>query len=277
MRQRWHRVWWGLRQEFTWGREELVEGRWGWWLNVLAYRVMAVWPWLASTYGSPQSRRTFRLVTRHGAVVYYRAHRGDVQGIREIFIDEIYRLPTGLAPLNLVDLGANIGLASVWLGTTYPLAHIVAVEPIEENVSLLRRNAEANGLSLEVIATAVGPESGSVRFADSTTTNMGRVAEQGGTVVPVTALLDVLARVNLPNALLKMDIEGMEGPLLTQLDASWVRRFFAIVMEMHPEYVNVGELVDVISQQGFDYTESYEVTMGYRRRKRERLFVQRPN
>jgi len=277
MRQRWHRVWWGLRQEFTWGREELVEGRWGWWLNVLAYRVMAVWPWLASTYGSPQSRRTFRLVTRQGAVVYYRAHRGDVQGIREIFIDEIYRLPSGLAPLNLVDLGANIGLASVWLGTTYPLAHIVAVEPIEENVALLRRNAEANGLSLEVIATAVGLENGSVRFADSTTTNMGRVAEQGGTVVPVTALLDVLTRVNLPNALLKMDIEGMEGPLLTQLNASWVRRFFAIVVEMHPEYVNVGELVDVISQQGFDYTESYEVTEGYRRRKRERLFVQRPN
>ena len=275
MRQRWHRVWWGLRQEITWGYEELVEGRWGWWLNVVAYRVMAVWPWLASTYGSPHSSRTFRLVTRQGAVVYYRAHRGDVQGVREIFIDEIYRLPSGLAPLNLVDLGANIGLASVWLGTTYPLARIIAVEPIKENATLLRRNAEANGLSLEVIMTAVGPESGSVRFADSSTTNMGRVATQGESIVPVTALSDVLARVELPHALLKMDIEGMEGPLLTQLDASWVRTFFAIVMEMHPEYVNVGELVDAICQQGFDYTESYDVTTGNRRKKRERLFVQR--
>ena len=277
MRQRWHRVWWGLRQEFTWGREEVVEGRWAWWLNVLAYRVMAVWPWLAKTYGSPYSSRTFRLVTRQGAVVHYRAHRGDVQGIREIFIDEIYRLPLGLAPLSLVDLGANIGLASVWLGTTYPLARIIAVEPIAENVSLLRRNAEANGLSLEIFATAVGPESGRVHFADSPTTNMGRVTDQGGTVVAVTALSDVLARVTLPQALLKMDIEGMEGPLLTQLDPSWVRTFAVIVMEMHPEYVNVGELVEAITRQGFDYTESYEITEGFRRRKRERLFVQRPS
>lgn len=251
-----------------------MSGRWGWWCNVVAYRVMAIWPWLAATYGSPQSKRTFRLVTRQGVVIHYRAHRGDVQGIREIFIDEIYRLPTGVAPLSLVDLGANIGLASVWLGTTYPLAHIIAVEPIAENVQLLRRNATANGLSIDVIATAVGIENGQVRFAHSSTTNMGRVTDDGGSVVPVTALVDVLSRVTLPHALLKMDVEGMEGPLLTHLDPKWVRKFSAIVMEMHPEYVDIGALVSVIQEQGFEYTPSYEVTEGYRRRKRERVFVQ---
>ena len=277
MRERWHRVWWGLRQEFTWGAEELVEGRWGWWCNVVAYRVMAVWPWLAKNYGSPRTRRTFRLVTRQGAIVHYRAHRGDVQGIREIFIDEIYRLPRGVAPISLVDLGANIGLASVWLGTTYPLARIVAVEPIAENLALLQRNAEANGLSVDIIPTAVGTESGEVRFADTGTTNMGRVSDDGGLVVPVTELREILQRIAVRPALLKMDVEGMEGPLLTQLDPSWVTEFSAIVMEMHPEYVDIGELVSLIQRQGFSYTPSYEVTEGYRRRKRERLFVRQSN
>lgn len=277
MRQRWHRVWWGLRQEFTWGAEELTSGRWGWWCNVVAYRVMAVWPWLAATYGSPTSRRLFRLVTRSGAVVHYRAHRGDVQGIREIFIDEIYRLPKGLAPVSLVDLGANIGLASVWLGTTYPLTHIVAVEPIVENLSILRRNCEANGLHVTIVPTAVGTESGEVQFDTSATTNMGRVVASGATIVPVTALSDVMALATLPPTLLKMDVEGMEGPLLTDLPAAWVREFFAIVMEMHPEYVNVGELVATIESQGFDYHPSFEETNGYRRKKRERLFIRREN
>ena len=91
MRQRWHRVWWGLRQEFTWGREELREGRWGWWLNVVAYRVMAVWPWLAATYGSPHSRRTFRLVTRQGAIVHPR-QRPQRQPTRR---QELYRHVAG--------------------------------------------------------------------------------------------------------------------------------------------------------------------------------------
>lgn len=275
MRQRWHRVWWGLRQEFTWGAEQLTSGKWSWWLNVLAYRMMAVWPWLAATYGAPQSRRTFRLVTRQGAVVHYRAHRGDVQGIREIFIDEIYRLPSGLAPLSLVDLGANIGLASVWLGTTYPLAHIIAVEPLAENLTLLERNVRANGLNVEIVPTAVGPANGKVSFDVTSTTNMGRVAAGGSISVPVTALADVLGHLRLAPALLKMDVEGMEGPLLTDIDAAWVEQFFAIVMEMHPEYVNIDELVATITERGFDYRASYEVTNGYRRQKRERLFVRR--
>lgn len=273
MRDRWHRVWWGLRQEFTWGYEELVEGRWMWWVNVVAYRIMAVWPWLARTYGSPHTKRYFRLVTQRGVVLYYRAHRGDVQGIREVFIDEIYRLPSGVAPLSLLDLGANIGLATVWCGTTYPLAHIVAVEPMPENVTLLRRNATANGLPIEIIASAVGPESGVARFSVTGTTNMGRVTSDGELEVPVASLVEVLQHLHLEPALLKMDVEGMEGPLLTERDPAWVQKFSAVVMEMHPEYVNVDQLVRIVSDQGFAYTPSYELTSGYRRKKRERLFV----
>jgi hypothetical protein len=45
-------------------------------------------------------------------------------------------------------------------------------------------------------------------------------------------------------------------------------------MEMHPEIVNVGELVETITRQGFDYRDSFEQTTGYQRIKRERLFVQ---
>ncbi|MBU6232911.1 MAG: FkbM family methyltransferase [Acidobacteria bacterium] len=273
MRGRWHRVWWGLRQEFTWGYEELVEGRWMWWVNVVAYRIMAVWPWLARTYGAPTSTRSFRLVTKRGAVVYYRSHRGDVQGIREIFIDEIYRLPSGIAPVSMLDLGANIGLATVWCGTTYPLAHIVAVEPMPDNVALLRRNILANGLSVDVVESAIGPTSGVARFSVTGTTNMGRVTSDGDIEVPISQLGDVVARVRLEPTLLKMDVEGMEGPLLTELNPEWLQRFSAVVMEMHPEYVDVAELVRAITDQGFSYTPSYESTTGYRREKRERLFL----
>ena len=273
MRERWHRVWWGLRQEFTWGYEELVEGRGMWWVNVVAYRVMAVWPWLARTYGAPTSTRYFRLVTKQGAVVYYRAHRGDIQGIREIFIDEIYRLPSGVAPVSMLDLGANIGLASIWCGTTYPLAHIVAVEPIPENLALLRRNAAANGLPMDIVESAVGPTSGVARFSVTGTTNMGRVASDGEVEVSVSQLADVVQPLRLEPALLKMDVEGMEGPLLTELNPEWLQRFSAVVMEMHPEYVDIAELVRVICEQGFTYTPSYESTTGYRRKKRERLFL----
>jgi hypothetical protein len=90
------------------------------------------------------------------------------------------------------------------------------------------------------------------------------------------SLVDVREIVNelsFSRPLLKMDIEGMEGELLQSIDPVWTRKFVAMVMEMHPEIVNVGELVQIIRDQGFEYRESYEITKGYQRAKRERLFV----
>jgi FkbM family methyltransferase len=43
----------------------------------------------------------------------------------------------------ILDGGANIGLASVWLTRAYPRAKILAVEPDPGNVAMLRRNTAA--------------------------------------------------------------------------------------------------------------------------------------
>ena len=67
----------------------------------------------------------------------------------------------------------------------------------------------------------------------------------------------------------------MEGELLQAIDPVWTRKFVAMVMEMHPDIVNVGELVQTITNQGFDYRDSFEITKGYQRLKRERLFLRR--
>ena len=64
-----------------------------------------------------------------------------------------------------------------------------------------------------------------------------------------------------------------ETPIDYQLLAIFAAVADAVVMEMHPEIVNVGELVQIICNQGFDYRDSYETTKGYQRSKRERLFV----
>src|SRR5438270_12315217 len=41
----------------------------------------------------------------------------------------------------IIDAGAHIGLATVQFATWFPNAQIVAIEPSERNVAILRRNA----------------------------------------------------------------------------------------------------------------------------------------
>lgn len=47
-------------------------------------------------------------------------------------------------PIDAVDLGANIGMFSVWLAATYPVARITAVEPLPRNVRALEEIGRAH-------------------------------------------------------------------------------------------------------------------------------------
>jgi len=270
-----HRVWWGLRQESSWGWRELAKGRLRWQIDVVAYRAMSL-ARVARYYKQHETERFRVLETKSGVTLYYRTNRGDIQGIREIFIDEIYRLPEGVEVTGLVDFGANIGLATVWLATTYNLTGVIAVEPLPENARLLRTNVRANNIACQVIEAAVGTTTGVTYFAETSESNLGHVAD-AGRQIPLIDVREIVNELSFSHPLLKMDIEGMEGELLQAIDPVWTRKFVAMVMEMHPEIVNVGELVQIISAQGFDYRDSYEITKGYHRSTRERLFLRREN
>jgi len=268
-----HRVWWGLRQESSWGWRELAKGRLRWQIDVVAYRAMSL-ARVARYYKQHETERFRVLETKSGVTLYYRTNRGDIQGIREIFIDEIYRLPEGVEVTGLVDFGANIGLATVWLATTYKLTGVIAVEPLPENARLLRTNVRANNIACQVIEAAVGTTTGITYFAETSESNLGHVADTGREI-PLVDVREIVNELSFSRPLLKMDIEGMEGELLQAIDPVWTRKFVAMVMEMHPGIVNVGELVQIITDQGFDYRDSYEITKGYQRLKRERLFLRR--
>src|SRR6185503_9090303 len=60
-----------------------------------------------------------------GTRLTYRLNRGDLQGIREVWCEEAYRLPFDRLPRTFVDLGANIGLTTVWMCRNYGCDRVV--------------------------------------------------------------------------------------------------------------------------------------------------------
>ena len=76
----------------------------------------------------------------------------------------------GAAAATAVDIGANIGLATLAMATALPnTARLLAVEPSPRNLVHLRRNLAENGMAerVEVVAAAAGAEPGSLRFHES--------------------------------------------------------------------------------------------------------------
>ncbi len=100
-------------------------------------------------------RPTFELP--NGMLVAHQ-HEGVTLGIfKEIFQGEVYRrhgivLPDGAT---VFDIGANMGLFTLWVGTTVPGARLFSFEPIPATAEVLALNAEIHGLDAKVYAAGI--------------------------------------------------------------------------------------------------------------------------
>ena len=102
-----------------------------------------------------------------------------------------------------VDVGANVGAYSLRAASQGMSVH--SFEPNPENVKVLERNSEINGLSINMHACALGSSEGSASLAPNR--GASRITDAGDLEVPVRTLDSF----HLPRAdLLKMDVEGYE-------------------------------------------------------------------
>ena len=183
----------------------------------------------------------------------YRLNRGDITSIREVWLDEAYQLPSTAKSDVLIDLGANIGLTSVWLAKRYGYSTIIAVEPSPTNARLAQTNLENNGIAAEIIEAAVGPTDGSAFFEDHEVSTYGRV-NSGGRLVPMLSMQSVFRKLPIGSSvdLVKLDIEGGEEALL-EGDLSWLEHVQGIIAEFHPSVVDYPRMIKILQDAGFHY------------------------
>lgn len=78
----------------------------------------------------------------------------------EIFRESIYSSDI-VEPKLIVDIGAHIGLASMYFHLQFPNAHILAYEPNPYLLPILKQNIETNNIkNINVIPTAIANKNG---------------------------------------------------------------------------------------------------------------------
>jgi FkbM family methyltransferase len=204
--------------------------------------------------------RERKILTRSGHTISYRLNRGDLQGIREVWCNEVYRPSFVISPGALLDFGANIGLTSLWMATQFHFTRILAVEPNPDNAALTAKNLAQNGIAAQVIEAAIGPKDGTAHFKTSAWSNLGQLADEGVPVRMVSAA-SLLREHGVDSVgLAKVDIEGGEQALFLG-PSEWLDRVGALIVEFHPNLVDYPLLTKTVASHGFDYIPATEHCM----------------
>jgi FkbM family methyltransferase len=172
----------------------------------------------------------------------------DYDVVEEIFAKNAYNI--GLDNVKRVlDLGGNIGLASLFFARSYPGAQICTVEPIPGNLTVLESNLKLNHISAQVVPAAAGERDGKIRFVISKDPRQHASETTGIKVLPTASSIEV-DMVSVPSLmklmgwaeidLLKIDIEGGETAVLGGRP-DWLRKVRSIVGEGH---VGVGYTIE---------------------------------
>jgi FkbM family methyltransferase len=238
-----------IRKELSWGVRACADLRSliRYAIDVVAYRILAF-----VDLGGPRLRE-IRL--RGGTSLTYRLNRGDIRLIPEIFDLEVYRLPPGFDDVSVVDLGANVGFATVFLAATHGVSYVLAVEPSPGSAAIARLNLVRNRIPGEVLQCAVGAEDGlSYYLEDEKVPSLGTMSEEGE-VVKVLSMHTLFDR--LPHGrdidVLKLDIEGAESAVFSADNLSWLDRVRLIAIELHPTITAVEPLIERLRDHGFEY------------------------
>jgi FkbM family methyltransferase len=173
--------------------------------------------------------------------LWARSGTSDVPTFEEVFVAREYDLPfSDFEPVQIIDLGANIGYASVYFSARWPGAKVLAVEPDGQNTAMLERNTRP-WPGITRLQAAVWAHPARVAIANpadaSNAFRMQEFPEDDGssvTAFTVDQLIDSVGCDRLD--LLKMDVEGAERDILQNAD-SWLSRVNVLVVELHDRIV----------------------------------------
>jgi FkbM family methyltransferase len=148
----------------------------------------------------------------------------------------------------VLDLGANLGLFSVWLSRQAPGLRILAFEPFEESFAAMVANLAGWKNSVEPHQVAIGGTAGVGAMLDGGVSSVDlrlTMNSGGGKPVHVITLEQALDLAGTDMIdLLKVDIEGAEMDVLTAASATTLRRFRRIALEYH-DHIRPGTCSDM--------------------------------
>jgi FkbM family methyltransferase len=157
--------------------------------------------------------------------------RGYTWDLINVWLDDEYGLESlERSPKTVLDVGANVGLFSLWSIRNFPRAIVHAYEPNPRIWPYLQSNLEQTDIS--IYRTGIGRESGRAQMVDSSESRLASTSFNPGGEIVIESLETAIDRLGGTIDLLKLDCEGAEWDLLDESN-SCLRKVGEIRLEYH--------------------------------------------
>lgn len=190
-------------------------------------------------------RHTFYLRMRHPLMrlpCVVRCPSSDVPTYEQVFLKHEYDCQLRRSPQVIIDAGANIGLASIYFATRFPEARIIAIEPEDGNLEVLRLNTREY-LNVTVFPGALWGRDEQLHVVDNSYGNWGFMTSSvGDPQSKAASIAQETCGITVPSLLkkygiqrvdiFKIDIEGAEKELFEDC-AAWIEQVDALIVELH--------------------------------------------
>ena len=183
---------------------------------------------------------------------------------KEIFEEHVYYAELEEKRPMIVDIGAHLGISTLYFKKLFPEATVLAFEPNPYVFDLLKKNIEVNHLEqVFMLNSGVSLDSNQeaefyIDKADTRWYTNGSLREKGwdgkqknkSITVSLESFDDVIPESGVD--LVKMDIEGHEHELFG-VDQPALERIQNLMVEFHPRPgYTVARMVEYFSERGFD-------------------------
>jgi FkbM family methyltransferase len=204
-------------------------------------KLFSNWPSYVADYLKLSTGKHTIYKLRNGIFLKTRSASVDKNIIFEILIDNVYT-PKGFE-INkkdtIVDVGAHIGVFSVYAATLATQGKVFAIEPMANNYSLLLANISLNNLqNVTAIKEALSANNEGKNLNVSTSTGghsfIYSENTKEKTMVKTESMSTFIAKHNIQHIdLLKLDCEGAEYEILFNTPSETLNKIRKISMECH--------------------------------------------
>jgi len=221
----------------------------------------------------------YSLILQNGKKLYCRdQNHSDYSVFNQMFNLEEYSTVSSVLNLNkdlnskesvLIDAGANVGFATIYLSQKKAFDKIFCIEPAKSNFEILRKNISSlnnssNVMLLENALAARENESFQIEnnFRDGKDWSITTTQSKNGEVKGIT-INEIIKEFDLQEiTLLKIDIEGAERFIFEEsANLVFLERTKIIVIEIHDEFNIRKDIYKILKNNNFLLIESGEVTI----------------
>ena len=197
------------------------------------------WQTLVSLYFKKIKDENVILETKDHIKIMIRTNSTDIMQLATVWLAEDYKIPEFDVNENdtIIDIGAHIGLFSLFVSDNCKNGKIYCYEPITENYNILMKNIELNKIkNIIPFNQAVSKENEKIKIYLNSDDSAHSIFSSGKDFVQVKSISikSIFDNNKINNCnLLKLDCEGAEYEIIDSIPEEYFLRINKLIIEYH--------------------------------------------